>query len=146
MNITLYNTKDPKEKVVKTLYSAYNVTVQLKNPTDVLKPVIILGGVDISNYNYCYIPDFKRYYYISDMTTDYGNLSGRECVIDPLMTYSSQIKSLNAIVERQQNFYNLYLPNLGIPDMSYARVQTRLFPQQPLNVNGTLLLAVCGKG
>lgn len=146
MNITFYNTKDPKEKVVKTLYNGYGTTVQLKAPTDVLKPVIIVGSVDVANYNYCYIPDFKRYYYISDITTDYGNISGRECQVDPLMSYSSQIKALNAIVERQQNFYNLYLPNLQISDMSYSRVQTRLFPQQPLNVNGTLLLAVCGKG
>lgn len=146
MNITLYNTKSPNNTVNKTLTNAYNITVQLKTPTNVLKPTIILGGVNITGYNYCYIPDFGRYYYISDMATEYANINERTLEVDSLMSWGSGIKGLFAIVERQQNFYNLYLPDLQFPNLAYKRVQTFTFPQQPLNIDGTLLLAVCGKG
>lgn len=143
---TFYNTKSSPETVNKVLTDSRQLSIELKAPTDVLSPVIVLGGVDITGYNYCYIPAFKRYYYIDEMETDYGNITGRKCSVDVLMTYKSQIKQLNAIVERQQNYYNLYLNDLQIPDYAYKRIQTKQFPQQPLNVAGTMLLAVMGKG
>lgn len=146
MTITFYKTTSPKQQVNKSLTNATNLNVQLKTPTDMLKPIIILGGVDLTSYNYCYIPDFNRYYYISNATTEYNNISGRECSVDVLMSHSNEIKQLNAIVERQQNFYNLYLPDLRIPNYAYKRTQTIVFPNQPFAIEGAMILAVSGRG
>lgn len=146
MTITLYKTTSPAEMVTKTLTGAKSVSLSLKTPVDVLHPVLVLGGVDITGYNYAYIRDFNKYYFINQLETGYAQINERKLEVDVLMTYAAEIRSLYALVERQEKYYNLYLPDLRIPNYSYKRVQTKQFPQQPLNVGGTMILAVMGKG
>lgn len=145
MNVTLYKTKSPRHMVSKSLTDAINITCELKAPTSVINPVLLLGNVDLTGYNYAYIPKFNRYYYINNMDTQYNRLNERQLTVDPLMTYANEIKALNAIVERQERYYNLYLNNLQIPNLSYKRVQTKVFPKSPVNVNPSIILCVTGQ-
>lgn len=150
MQVTLYKNLSSPETLNKTLNTAVNAfTCSLKDDTDVNNPVILISKSkvsDVVSFNYAYLDLFKRYYYLELPKERLGGMLEIQGHVDVLMSHRNTIKNLNALVERQENFYNLYLPDLKIPNMSYARVQTRLFPQQPLNINGTLLLAVCGKG
>lgn len=146
MTITFYNTTSSRETLNKTLTNAQDINIDLKDPTNVLHPTLLLGNINITGWNYCYIAEFKRYYYIADMDTYYNGMTTRELTVDPLMSHQSEILNLTALIERQENFYNLYLPDLQIPNYAYRRVQTKLFPMQPLNVNPTIILATTGMG
>lgn len=144
MKITLYNTPSPRNQVNKVLNNAQDVNINLKPSTDILHPTLILGGVSITGFNYCYIPDFNRYYYINDMESGGNNVNSRTLTVDVLMSYNNEIRQIKALVERQENFYNLYLPELQIPNYAYKRVQTKTFPMQPLNVGTQVILATTG--
>lgn len=81
-------------------------TVYLTDETNILYPVISLdydAGVLVSGYNYVYIPDFKRYYYITGISCDNGKRIYITCAIDPLNTYKSGILSAPVNVVRSQS-------------------------------------------
>lgn len=66
--------------------------------------------IDIHNYgndyNYIYIPLFKRYYYINSVELISNDVTRLHLKEDVLMSWSSLIKQQLAYVERQQNDYD----------------------------------------
>lgn len=93
MQITLYVTKSEKNKINKVLTLPANVEGHIKGRCDVLRPVIELqnASFDISNvqYNYAYIPLFKRYYFVH--ITFENNTKVLELTVDPLMSWKTDI-------------------------------------------------------
>lgn len=150
MNVTLYNNSSNPNVVNKTITAIRNaIPCSLKDDTDLQTPTIRLSKSLISDptsFNYMYIDIFKRYYYTKQPLECIGGILEIEGNIDVLMSHKDEIKQLNALVERQQNFYNLYLADLQIPNLAYKRVQTLKFPRQPLTSDTTLILAVSGRG
>ena len=75
---------------------------RLKEPTSVINPVIELDqGNDMrfKNYSYAYIPDFFRYYRVTDITSD-GHIWIYSLQTDVLATYRSQIGSASLYILR----------------------------------------------
>ena len=74
----------------------------IKNGTAVIAPVIELDlgmSTDPSELNYCYIPKFERYYYVTDWNFDRA-LWTAHLQVDVLGTYKSQIGNANLYVLR----------------------------------------------
>lgn len=150
MYVTLYNNQSNNNVLNKNIIVVKNnINCSLKDNTDIMTPTIRLSKAviaDATTYNYMFIDIFKRYYYVNDIVECIGGVMEIAGNVDVLMTFQSNIKQLYALVERQQNFYNLYLHDLQIPNYAYKRVQTFKFPMQPLDMDGQLILAVAGKG
>lgn len=66
-------------------------SIQLKTPTSILSPTITLTGMH-TNYNYVHIPDFNRYYFISNCTV-VGLTTIYDLSIDLLASYKSIIET-----------------------------------------------------
>lgn len=80
----------------------------VKNGTGILHPKIELDlglTTDPSAFNYCYIANFDRYYYVNEWTFDRG-LWTAVCNVDVLTTYKSQIGSTSMYVLRASASYN----------------------------------------
>lgn len=114
-------TADPR-KIDKWTYGAGNTgtekTIYLTDATNILYPVISLdydGGVLTSGYNYCYIPAFNRYYYITGISCDDGKRIFITCSIDPLNTYKSGILSAPVNVVRSQSAGIGFFPDSKLP-------------------------------
>lgn len=71
-------------------------------------PKFIIDG-DATPFNYCYIAEFNRYYYISDITLKEGTLQEISLSVDPLQSFRTAILNCKAIVERQEKKGNLYM-------------------------------------
>ena len=129
-NISLMCNNSPMEKLDKDLTIIQTVTGTLKNDTSILNPTILIQ-CDISNFtlcNYMYIPEFNRYYFITDIVSVNNNMvefSGR---VDVLTTYKDYIKSNNAIIRRQENSWNLYLNDGSFKVYQNPLVITKAFP------------------
>lgn len=67
--------------------------------------------------NYIHIPEFNRFYFITNITSIKNNLWQIDCKCDVLMSYAAEIRDLHAIVERQENVFNKYIPD---PMLSYS--------------------------
>lgn len=83
------------------------VGIILKEGCSVLHPSIALKytGQNPSAWNYCYIADFGRYYYISDWTFD-GRTWIASCDRDVLATYKTEIGSSSQYVTRAASQYD----------------------------------------
>lgn len=92
MNIILYKTNSPINKVNKVLENENILQCHIKNPCDILNPFInIRINKSIFEYNYCYIPLFNRYYFINDITLENQNIYNLNLKIDVLYTYKDEI-------------------------------------------------------
>ena len=140
MVIRLYNTTDDNRVVRKKLSGEITKECILKGAVNVVEPIIELHG-NIINSNYCYIPDFKRYYYIVDNTL-HNNITTLRLKSDVLMSSYNDIKNLSAIVRRNTNINNKYINDDKYITQQNTRVQTKEF--STVANNYSYILLVCG--
>ena len=76
-----------------------------------LKPKFIVNG-NFSAYNYAYIPEFGRFYYIMEQSIKTGTLSEIDMQVDVLQSFKEELigenADVDAIIERQQSLNNAY--------------------------------------
>ena len=127
MQATFYKTLDNKNVINKTLTSPLNVELKLRDNQDVIAPVLKMS-VNVTPYNYCYIPFFNRFYFV-DRVERKGQiiLVGLSC--DVLETYKDDILASNARFKR--NLKNGDYMNFNIENSSLKTVD---------KVNGTVTL------
>lgn len=143
MDIKIYNNTSEQVKVGKTLINVRDISGELKDSCDIINPVIIVSGENLSSYNYLYIPIFNRYYFITDIKVIRNNLWEISCHCDVLETYKNEIKTQKAIVARQENSYNLYLNDPEWKIYTNKQVLTRTFPYG-FNDTGNYYMTVVG--
>lgn len=103
MTINLYNISDDLRKIVKNLGTATALQCELVYPSDMLNPVIRISATNWSaSLNYMYIPDFNRYYHITEVTYENGGAVTIQGRVDPLMSYSTAILGLYVNVVRHE--------------------------------------------
>ncbi len=80
--------------------------IELKERTTIFSPTIILAyNGNPTAFNYCYISEFSRYYWIVSWVFDSG-LWYASCTIDVLATYHNEIGSANLYVLRSAAEYD----------------------------------------
>lgn len=109
MTITLMATGSPANMVTKTTLTVDTLNGALRYPTSLTDPTITIERSSPTGFNYFYIPEFGRYYFLTGVASVANNLISITGHVDVLMTYSSEIRALKAVVRRQENKYNLYL-------------------------------------
>ena len=145
--IKLCHNSSPAEKIGKSLDSGVDITgCVLKEATSILRPVVKILSNDsgIYTYNYMYISEFERYYFIDDITSIHNNkweISGH---VDVLETYKNGILAQSAVIRRQQNNYNLYLNDPDFMTYNYDMIQTKKFTASEFNKTLNYILAVNG--
>lgn len=103
MKLYLYNIDDTENTIHKTLPIPYEMDINLKSDTDVTNPILLLSsvaGVDYLDYNYCYIPYLKRYYFISSIENVNAKLWRLSFECDVLMSYKDDILTSTAKLRR----------------------------------------------
>lgn len=143
LSVQLMNNSSPVEKIGKTLSAGNTYNCALKDDTSVLDPVIIIQTSDnIYTYNYMYISDFGRYYFINDIISLNNNRWMIKAHVDVLETYKANILNNNAVIKRQEKLFNLYLDDPEFHVLNYERVQTLKFPANAFSKNLTYVLVV----
>ena len=143
MQIKLYKNLSEVNTIGKTLTEESVRTGTLKDGGSVLSPSVVLTGENLSGFNYAYIPQFSRYYFIKEITSVKSGLWEISMRVDVLESYKEQIKAQKAVVERQENEYNLYLNDPEWKVYTNKQVLTREFPSGFLN-SGNYFLTVVG--
>lgn len=100
MIITFCNNRSEKNVIRKTLDSSMSMDGTLRENTSVINPVIIVEApVTIISFNYCYILDFSRYYFVVDVKSMHNNLWAVTLRVDVLMSFQSDILNTPAIID-----------------------------------------------
>ena len=95
--------------------------VVLKTPCSRSKPVLLLESWNDS-WNYVYIPEFSRYYWVTDIDYTTARLVTVSLNVDLLATYRSQILSSNQYVVRSTNNYDTSIIDTWYPYKSGRKV------------------------
>ena len=115
MNITLYKTKSANNVINKKLTSEKNLgnNCIMADNTSVTSPTVIIGGLSsldtISDYNYAYIPQCHRYYYINDIIALSGGRVKLVLTVDVLKTYASDRLDSARLGPREKHKGKMYL-------------------------------------
>lgn len=112
MELQIYNNNSNTNVVNKNITLVDTLKFTLKSENSILQPILIVKKY--SQGNYCYIKEFKRYYYIADIKLLPGGLYQLQLEIDVLMSYKEIIMtqpiSTGKIVKiaNDIDFSNLY--------------------------------------
>lgn len=127
-NIILYKTIDPSNKLDKSLTNAITLTGTLRDGCSVISPKITIeSSTNISQYNYAYIEEFNRYYFITGIDVVRNNLWSLSMKIDVLMSYNASIKQLDVIVNRSASNWNALLTDPEFITQANTRIRTKTF-------------------
>ena len=135
VSLKFYTVTDENNKLNKNLGTATSLTGTFKEPFDFINPEITVYGstsnMTTTKYfklNYMYSSTLGRYYFITDMQIEQQGILRIRCHIDVLMTYNTAIKNMKGIMDRQENYYNLYLNDPELKKLSYPLIQVKAFP------------------
>lgn len=93
---------DPKT-LSKTLTTLKQVNATPFESMNILHPKLILEyDPDINSGNYCYIPEFGKYYFMY-ITFDTGRRTVLNCDIDPLKTWDNAIRNCKGTILRSES-------------------------------------------
>ena len=119
--IILYKNNSDTKEMNKVLTNSLSVRGNLIEATSVEHPSIVFelsnGNDDIiPQYNYCYIPNFERYYFVEDKVNVGRNLWRLELrESDVLMSFKDGINATSGLITRNSNTYNDSLVDDLIP-------------------------------
>ena len=145
MHITFYGTDSEPEKVDKTLGTPLALTGSLRNESNVVNPRILVEAdtETLSEKNYAYIPEFDRYYFISDIVSVRNHVCMVIMHVDVLMSFRTQIRENYAFLEKQRISGNRYVNDGSWFHDSRQFYTVKSFPNG-FNDNGKFILITAG--
>lgn len=146
MTIKLYHNDSDKRTVNKTLTNEGELQgATIIDDTTVLNPRLKVrdNGIIMVQYNYCYIADFKRYYYITNITVSNGYII-IDCKVDVLMSYANEIKACTGVIARQEHVWSGYLDDNENYVNQYNNTVLKAFTSGTFTKNLNYILLVSG--
>lgn len=142
---TFYYNKSDKRYANKVLEVVYDdVELTYIDKTDIANPVIKLGkAMDPLAYNYVYIPEFNRYYFVTEPPTFEAGYYRVKLHSDVLMSLKKYYNERNVIVKRNQYLFNMYMDDAQYKVQNRKSVRTVVFPSG--FTSHQLILGVVGK-
>lgn len=98
MEIQLLINNSERQAINKSLSSGVTLLGSLRNESSIINPIILIEIDNPSGYNYMYIPEFGRYYFITDAVSVRTGLWRISGAVDVLMSFASDILNLDVIV------------------------------------------------
>lgn len=147
ISVQFYTNSSPNEKIGKTLTAGLQTSCALKDGTSILTPrLIISSSTSPIQYNYMYISDFGRYYFIDDIVSLHQEMWEITAHVDVLETYATAIKANTAVIKRQEKLFNLYLDDPEFKTYAQEQIFTQKFPVNSFSKNLSYILIANGKG
>lgn len=148
MNVTFYSF-DKKRNSTKVPTGGTQVAVTLKEPCAFLNPSLRLT-LDTWNFewNYCYIPDFSRYYYVEETTLLARNLCQVDLSVDALGSFRVEILASSQYVLRAAQGYDEDIIDMMYPAKAGRKVNFQEIGIKPVinqYTTGTYVLGAIGK-
>ena len=105
MTVIFYKYNGIKNKINKTLSTDLTINnVIIQNDFDITDFELLIKDTNFnSEYNYCYIQDLGRYYFIESIERMNGTIYKIRLSVDVLKSFSSQIENINAIIVKSEN-------------------------------------------
>ena len=131
MNITLYQFSKRLNSTKRPNGTAKGVSGQLRESCSMLAPEVgftAFGQTESPHaWNYAYIPDFGRFYFIDNWTWARG-MWYASMTVDPLATWRTEIADSTEYIVRAASAVNPNIIDTTYPTLSYARLARQDLP------------------
>ena len=146
MIINFYNIAEPNNKITKDIPSTPDLSIDgtLKDNCSILDPTITIHNAAVPNYNYAYIPDFGRYYYVAPPTAIRTDIWELIMHVDVLRTFQDAILNAPCIISKSTNKWNLYLNDTNYKSYQDPYVFSYDFPSGFDRDNSQYILTIFG--
>lgn len=109
MEIKLCTNNSEKNKISKDITECITLSGTLRNASNVVTPTIMLNIDNPTIYNYAYIGDFHRYYFITDYVSVRTGLWQLNLKSDVLMSFRDSILASRVLVNKSESSGSSYL-------------------------------------
>lgn len=106
-----YKSTAEKNRMDKLAYLTEIIqsTGTLRRATSIISPEFEFIYNKVPDFNYVYIPNFNRYYFIDNIVSLRNNVWTLSLSVDVLMSFKEQIKECNGFIARNEFEFNDYL-------------------------------------
>lgn len=139
MTIIFYKTLSKPNEINKVLQNELHLSGTIKADTDIIKPILkVLNTLsfNIFDYNYCYIVELNRYYFIEDITILGDKFFYITLTLDVLYTYKEFILSSVANISRYSKNVNSTKK-----DTIDNYTENEILLNNPFSDNGTMVMS-----
>lgn len=124
MTVNFYNMKLKKNELNKVLNTPIVKACSVKDGITLEDPVLYLGyDSTLLTYNYVYIPEFNRYYFVTGREID-GQTMYISLHVDVLASFKNDILASTGTATRS-NFYNKNIPDKMVASLPGENIQYR---------------------
>lgn len=124
MTITFYTFSKKRNSTAQPT-GGTQYTGTLTGASGVLNPTVVMDfGNTYPGYNYAYITEFKRYYWINEMTSIGGGLWNVSMSVDVLATYKSAIGSAYKYILRSASQFDGSITDMKYPTKAGFTINT----------------------
>lgn len=144
MIMKMYNTSDSNNTINKTLSNETEYEIKLKGETDIKTPVVVLHSDSIILFNYAYIPEFNRYYFIDKIELFPNGIYNISLKVDVLESFKAEILASSGFINQQTKNVNKYYNSNY---QSEVRKEVDLYKSDvtiPTDVKETILVTIGG--
>lgn len=140
MEVEFYHTADNANTINKTLKPIKTVNIIFRQAVNEATPFILMNKDKLTGSNYVHIPNFNRYYFISNVENYTANLVRINLVTDLLMTYKDDILNSTVLITAT-NTPSYFSSNLPTQTKTIKRV---IKSDVTLNKENSLILTTIG--
>lgn len=123
MKIEFFNNKSKSTKLNKEIDKKGEINCTVKHDCSLMDPVVIIESENYLNCNYCYIENFGRYYYITDIVRLVGKRYQYKLHVDVLMSFKNDINNCVAFIERSESAGNEYMQDPLFPILTKREIK-----------------------
>lgn len=101
---------------------------------------------DVNSINYCYIPTFSRYYFVTPAVIN-GKQMRLSCISDPLSSFWNSFKNSPCIAKRSSSNFNPYIEDPYVVKLPTCKIVARRTAAAftPSGSGGCYILTLGGK-
>lgn len=142
MIVKFLNNKSEYNTINKDTELIVEKTITLKSECDIVNPYLLLKLDDVLFLsNYAYIPQFKRYYFITGIEILTKNLVGISLHVDVLESFKSDVLAGTVHITESSNADNYYPKEL---DSLTSVTSHKFISNKELALNPSKVLATLG--
>lgn len=111
MEIITYSLTEDGHHIPKHYTHVGTLTGSVRDAVDIENPTIRIDHADTDTFNYIYVPEFNRYYYVLDKVQIRTGITDLICHVDVLESFYRQFIYSPMIASRSDSTYNKFIPD-----------------------------------
>lgn len=146
LELILSHNKSDERQIFKVLLDEEKIIGTLREESSIINPVIMVESDKILNFNFVYIPKFRRYYFIRDIESFRKKLWVITLECDVLMSFKNDISTCEVVVDKQTMRTNgdEYIDDNSLVCDNYMYNTVYNFDGQQFNESPTYILITAG--